>query len=359
MRGSGTRRRCAPTHSCPANPAARPCLPSRSSIRNRTARASVRRYPASVQGDGCEAGESEQETEPYIPLPRGLANPRAQAGAVFGQFAGLYDEGRPGYPPEVFDELTRRCGLVREARVLEIGCGTGQATRDLAASGAAIRCVEPGAELAELARRNLADAPNVTIETTTFEAAHGQPGSYDIVVSATAFHWIDPHVSFVKAARLLRPGGSLALLTNAHGAGGTHTDQRIAQPIRELHRRLAPQVGDWAFPSAEVLRERAQAGGDIAAVWARVERKLADPRPVGHLFDPPAVFLYPWLARYDRDHYLTMLASQSSYALLDPERRARLLDGIGRLVDEHLNGLVTKQYVTVLAIARRLPAAQD
>ena len=311
-----------------------------------------------MAGNGSEAHELEQEAEPYIPLPRGLADPRGQARVAFDRFADLYDDARPGYPPEVFDELARRCGLGPRAQVLEIGCGTGQATRELAASGAAIHCLEPGLELAKLAQQNLAEAPNVTIETTTFEAAHEQPGFYDIVVAATAFHWIDPNVSYMNAARVLRPTGSLVLLTNAHGAGGTHTHERIADPIRELHRRLAPDVGEWTFPPADVIRRRAQAGGDIAAVWARIERKLVEPPSVGHLFDPPAVFVYPWLASYDRERYLAMLASQSSYALMDRERRTQLLDAIGRLVDERLDGLVTKQYVTVLAIARLRPAPQ-
>jgi SAM-dependent methyltransferase len=303
------------------------------------------------------AGDAEGEAEPFVPTRRRLADPRAQEGAVFDEVARLYDEARPRYPAEVFDELGRRCGLGRESRVLEIGCGTGQATRNLAATGAQVRCLEPGVALGGLARHNLADAPNVTVETTTFEAADESPGTYDIAFSATAFHWIDPSVSFVKAARVLRPGGWLALLTNLHSAGGTHTSERIAEPIRDLHRRLAPEVGDWTFPTDEEIRERAQAGGDIAAVWARIERKLGPPPTVDRLFEPPTVFTYPWLARYDRDGYLTMLATQSSYALMDPEWRGRLLDAIGRLVDECLGGVITKQYVTVLAIARRRAAA--
>lgn len=172
--------------------------------------------------------------------------------------------------------------------------------------------------------------------------------------AATAFHWINPNVSLAKAAGLLRTDGFLALLTNVHAAGGTHTDERIAEPIAELHRRLAPDVGTWEFPTAEGLSDRAQAGGDIAAVWSGVERKLVEPPPVAHLFGPPTVITYPWQATYDRDGYLRMLASQSSYALLDEDRRRPLLDAIGQLVDERLNGTITKQYVTVVAIVTRM-----
>jgi SAM-dependent methyltransferase len=287
------------------------------------------------------------------PLPAGPSDPRERGRAIFDQFANLYDYARPGYPAAVFTTLTVCCGLVPDSRVLEIGCGTGQATRELAQSGAAIRCLEPGAALARLARKNLAALPNVTVGATTFEGADEQPASYDIVFSATAFHWIDPHVSFAKAARLLRPGGWIALLTNAHSAGGTDTEEPIAGAITELHRRLVPEIGDWTFPSADQIHEQATAGGDLGAVWARVEPKLGEAPAVDHLFEPPMIFTYPWLASYDRDRYLAMLASQSSYALLAPRKRETLLRAIGQLVDDRLEGAITKRCVSVLAIAKR------
>jgi hypothetical protein len=145
-------------------------------------------------------------------------------------------------------------------------------------------------------------------------------------------------------------------LTNLHAAGGTQ--ERIADEIRELHLRLAPDVGSWTFPWASELRTRAQAGGDIAAVWYRVERKLSEPPSVAHLFEMPVVSTYPWMASYDRDGYLTNLSTQSTYALMDPSRRDRLLSAIGELIDERLGGTLTKQYMTVLATAKRRPGAR-
>jgi SAM-dependent methyltransferase len=300
-----------------------------------------------------DGGTARAKCLPYVPLPRDLIDPREEARAVFDRIAVLYDAARPGYPPEVLAELQACCNLGPASQVLEIGCGSGQATRLLTASGAAIQGLEPGPALADLVRENLAGSPNVRIVTTTFEAADEEPGAYDLIVSATAFHWTDPDVSFAKAARLLRPGGSLALVTNAHGSTGTHTDERIAQPIRDLHRRFALEVGSWTFPTYEDVRARAEAGGDIAAVWSRVERKLAEPPSVSDLFEPPLVSTYPWMASYDRPGYLAMLASQSSYALMNPTRRERLLEAVGRVINERLGGTVTKEYITVLAIARR------
>jgi len=299
--------------------------------------------------------ESGEGNGAHIPLPSGLSDPRRTAGAVFDGIATLYDRARPGYPPAALADLVRRCRIDEATRILEVGCGTGQLTRQLAPTGAAIHCVEPGPALARLARRNLAGRPNVEITTVAFEDLEARPGSYDVVVSATAFHWVDPTVSFAKAAELLHPGGCLALLTNAHGDGGSHTTASIAGPVAELHRQLAPEVGEWTFPTSEEIRHKAEAGGDVAAVWARLERKLSEYPDVSDLFEPPTVATYPWLATYDRDAYLDVLASQSSYALMDPGRRAELLQGIGRLVDEQLGGVVTKEYVTVLTVARTWP----
>jgi SAM-dependent methyltransferase len=292
-----------------------------------------------------------ESSSAYIPLPLGLENPRESARTTFDRLAATYDAVRPGYPPEAIDDLRSRCELTPASRVLEIGCGTGQATRDIAPSGSAIRCLEPGPELAAIARRNLAPFPNVELVVATFEAADEEPSSYDTLISATAFHWIDPSVGFTKAADLLCPHGTLALLTNMHASGGTQ--DALAEAMGALHRKLAPEVGSWTFPSVDAIRTKAQSGGDIAAVWSRIERKFTDAPAVGDLFDRPTVSVYPWVATYDSDCYVAMLSTQSSYALMDPQRRAELLAAVRELVESMLGGVVTKQYVTIVAVAER------
>lgn len=164
------------------------------------------------------------------------------------------------------------------------------------------------------------------------------------VVAGTSSHWVDPDVGYTKAAAVLRPGGRLVPVTNAHVRGGT--EDRIAEEARELHLRLAPEVGAWTFPSNDDIRRRAGAGagGDVAAVWARVERRLADPPDVGGLFDAPRVTVHPWAAHYDRDGYLAMLQTQPSHALLAEDRRRALLSALGSAIDTRLGGAVSKQY---------------
>src|SRR5690349_16209458 len=90
-------------------------------------------------------------------------------GLRFDEVAELYDRVRPGYPEALFSDLAALIGLRQGSPVLEVGCGTGQATRSMAALGWSVTAVEPGPALAELARRRLAGFPNVTIETAAFE----------------------------------------------------------------------------------------------------------------------------------------------------------------------------------------------
>ncbi|MGH9116193.1 MAG: class I SAM-dependent methyltransferase [Acidimicrobiales bacterium] len=286
----------------------------------------------------------------YPPLPADLLDGEARkAGRVFDTLASEYDASRPGYPAQAIASVVAACGLCPGKRVLEVGCGTGQATRPLAETGCAIRCLEPGANLASLARQNLRSLPNVEVVEQPFESADEPAGAYDAIVSATAFHWIDPQVSYAKAARLLGPGGHLALLTNAHAAGGTQ--DAIAGEVQKLHLRFAPDLGAWTFPSVEAVCGRATGDGDIAAVWSRVDRKLGDPPALGHVFFPPAVATYPWVASYDRAGYLAMLGTHSTYALMDARRREQLMEEMAVLIDDLLGGRITKQYVCVVAIA--------
>jgi SAM-dependent methyltransferase len=97
--------------------------------------------------------------------------------------------------------------------VVEIGPGTGQATRILADKGVDVLALELGTQLADRARTNLASFPNVTVLTTSFEEWNAGDAIFDAVFACNSFHWIDPAVRFTKAAEVLRPGGHLVVLS--------------------------------------------------------------------------------------------------------------------------------------------------
>src|SRR5271156_5468574 len=133
-------------------------------------------------------------------------------GKVFDEIAAEYDRHRPAYPDELIDQACRVAGIVSGDHVLEVGCGTGQLTRGLVARGLHVTALEPGTSLIALARQNLEGAGEVEFVNAQFEDAMLRGGQFQAVFCASAFHWIDPEVSWQKAADVLVPGGTLALM---------------------------------------------------------------------------------------------------------------------------------------------------
>jgi ubiquinone/menaquinone biosynthesis C-methylase UbiE len=164
---------------------------------------------------------------------------REQRRVLFDDVAGLYDATRQGYPAEVADAVIANAAIGPGAAVLEIGCGTGQFTRQLAGRGFNLTAIDIGAAMVRAARRNVADV-TARFRACSFED-FADSGPFDLIVSATAFHWIDPSVGLAKAARLLRPGGWLALLTT-----GERYPPPLQGKLRDLWVRYSHQSGEWA-----------------------------------------------------------------------------------------------------------------
>lgn len=167
----------------------------------------------------------------------GTERPQSARASRFDGVAATYDAVRPGYPDDVFDAIRAYGRLAARPRVLEVGIGTGQATAQMGARGWCVVGIEPGERLASLARDRLATLADVSVVTATFEAAAVETGGFDVVASATAWHWVDPLVGYEKAARCLRPDGVIALWWNGHVPD---TPDAGWVPIRRTYEEVAP-----------------------------------------------------------------------------------------------------------------------
>ncbi|MFC6086853.1 class I SAM-dependent methyltransferase [Sphaerisporangium aureirubrum] len=253
---------------------------------------------------------------------------------IFDEDAELYDRARPAYPPELFDALAELAGIGPGRRVLEIGCGTGQATLPLAERGCEIVAVELGPAMARVARRNLAAFPSAEVVTAAFEDWPLPERPFDAVVSATAFHWIDPAVRVAKSAAALRPGGALATIATHHVAGGTAD---FFAAVQDCYERFDPATPPGLRPSA---------AADIPHDGAEID--------ASDRFGPAAFHRCEWDVPYTTAQYVDVLNTYSGHRALPPDDRAGLLDCVTALIDGRHGGHIVKRYMAELRVARRV-----
>jgi SAM-dependent methyltransferase len=156
----------------------------------------------------------------------------AQAAVGFDRAASSYDSHRPGYPSAFVARVAREIGAERARRVLDLGAGTGKLTRELVALGCDVVAVEP---LAAMRAQLVAASPGVDALDGTAEAIPLPDDSVDAVTSAQAFHWFDTRRALDEIARVLRPGGGLALFWNERSSDGgwMHEFETLADSLAQ------------------------------------------------------------------------------------------------------------------------------
>jgi SAM-dependent methyltransferase len=257
---------------------------------------------------------------------------------VFNEVPELYDRVRPGYPDALFADLVAITGLTEHSSVLEVGCGTGQATGSLAALGCSVTAVEPGREMAALARRRLAAFDDVDVETSRFEDWDDRGRGFDVLVAASSWHWVDPTIGWRRAHEVLRPGGWMALL--GHVVVRRPGEPEVYAETADLHERFCPGNPGWGHPPLED-DVRAAAEG-----WGLVD----DP---GSLFGPTIVRWYPTVQWFDGAGFADLLRSLSLYRSLDRDVREPLLDAIAERIRTRLGDRVSRRYLSVLRVGQR------
>ena len=175
----------------------------------------------------------------------------------FGAVAAQYDRYRPGYPAALIDDLA----ALHPAAVLDVGCGTGKATRLLLERGLPVLGVEVDPQMAAVARTH-----GIDVEEATFERWDDRHRRFDLIIAAQAWHWVDPAVGAPKAARLLRPGGRLVLLWNF-----ADLDDRTQALIDSVYRRLAPELVHESPQDDDDVHVRALAAtGAFSSIETRI-----------------------------------------------------------------------------------------
>ena len=274
-------------------------------------------------------------------------------GKVFDEIAAEYDRHRPAYPDSLIDRACQVAGIGRGDRVLEVGCGSGQLTRGLAARGLHVTALEPGKSLIALARQNLESAGEVEFVNAQFEDALLPCEQFRAVFSASAFHWVDPEVSWRKAADVLVPGGTLALIQ--YFGLEEPRSKRDQEAALAAMRKVAPDIAaNWpAYRDLDAtLAGVEQRRGNVSEVWAWLGSYDIGQDYAARLFGDVQVAVMPRLIEHTPDELNALVRTMSFYARLSPGQR-QALEREYEAVYERLGRPIRASTVAALVTARR------
>jgi len=240
---------------------------------------------------------------------------------IFGRDAESYEQARPDYPPEAIAHLT---SLVSATYAVEVGAGTGKATKDVARPGLELVCLEPSPQMAVVLEAK--GLPGVEVIVSTFEDWEGSAASVDLIYAAQAWHWVDRSTAYARARALLRPGGSLALMWNVpadryaefEGIYTTFAPHLLAEQDERIRRR---DSHDW-------LEDMQRSG------FADLVR-----------------FTHHWSCEVSAPELRSLYSTYSDHMMLPEPERTHLLEGLERVVSER-GGILTLHYRTEIFSGR-------
>ena len=247
----------------------------------------------------------------------------------FNEAAEIYDGVRPSYPADLFDALFQM--LPSQPEIVEVGPGTGQATKDLLARGASVLAIEIGPAMAAKLRSNL-PSDRLDVSVGDFEVVDIVAGEADAVFSATAYHWISREAQTDRPAAILRPGGIMAIV--------------------DLIQVDSPDDAGF-FAAAQPIYERYGQGhtGPPAPTRGSVDPAIRAVLEADRRFDSVAVRRYDWNQTYSASDYRNLMLSYSGTQMMDESDRVGLLDDMESLIRNDFGGVVTRPLVVTLTTA--------
>jgi SAM-dependent methyltransferase len=253
---------------------------------------------------------------------------------LFGNDPKAYAAARPEYPDALYQRLVTRCGLAAGTSVFEIGPGPGLATRRLLSLGVShLLAIEPDPRLAAFLRETIG-TQTLEIDQTSFEEANLPEAAFDLGVSATSFHWLEPASALAKIYRSLKPGGWWAMWWNHFGS----------EEPDEFHRATDHLFVGTADSPAWSGQKRTPFALDRNS-------RLQDLTAGG--FHDAEVDLWRSSLTCDTAGLVALYSTFSPIQVLEPDSRRELLKNLAQIADGQFGGRIECPLITVLYTARK------
>ncbi len=259
---------------------------------------------------------------------------------TFNMDAPTYDRFRPTYTNELFDDVIRFSSLDRNKRALEIGIGTGQATLPFLRTGCKVTAIEIGDKLAQFSREKFAEFKSFEVINQDFESVPLNKDAYDLIYSASAFHWIPQETGLPKVYGLLKSGGVFSWFSNQPAPAEEHT--HIHEEFQKVYRKHSQFFREnKPLPSLQLRRQQAE------------EKRLNRSSTLKQYgFVDVNDKLYYSARTFNAEDYATLISTYSDHKAMPDDIRIPFLREIADIIDR-CGGEFTLSDTIILCMAKK------
>ncbi len=238
---------------------------------------------------------------------------------TFNTVADMYEKIRPGYPDELYQALFDYSSLGADSSAVEVGIGAGQATPSVLKTGCTLTAVEYGDQLAQLCREKFSDYSRFSVITDKFEDADLPDNTYDLVYSASAFHWVPEEIGYPKVFRILKSGGAFARFAN-------HPYQAKDNPV--LFEEIQNAYAEYYYP---YYKKQPGKLGEYTEEQAAARAAVADK----YGFSDTQYMLFHRIRTLSAAEYRKLIGTYSDHITIEESIRERFFDAIEETINRH------------------------
>jgi len=255
---------------------------------------------------------------------------------TFDTVASTYEKFRPGYVEELYRMLFAYIAIDEKSNVVEVGSGGGQATLPVLQTGCQLTAVEYGEQFSALLREKFKEYQKFQVITGRFEDTAFEDDAFDLVFSASAFHWIPEEIGYRKVYSMLKKGGAFARFANH-----PYRDKKnpmLSQKIDELYEK-------YYYPFYQRKPEKILEYQEHQAIdRAKIAEKYG--------FTDIQYAMFYRTRTFSAKEYITLLGTYSDHIAITETVREKFFCEIENAINEH-GGNFTVYDTIDLQLARK------
>jgi SAM-dependent methyltransferase len=242
-----------------------------------------------------------------------------------------YDRWRPTYVKELYDDIFDVKEINPSSNVLEVGIGTGQATFPILETACSLTAIELGYNLAEFSRYKYKNYEKFNVVNLPFQDFKCPPNSFDLIFSASAFHWIPEDIGYTKVFNMLKSGGVFARFANHPYKDKKRNNIHLA--FEKIYAKYMP----GSLAGDEYGEENAKNRAELAHKYGFVDISYR---------------LYHRTRTFTADEYTLLLGTYSDHIAIEEKTRMKFFDEIREAINDN-GGIITLYDTIDLQLARK------